>query len=167
MTTNHQKQVVRFRLNEMPVMSHSAGKYKSGKLWSKWTQIFSDDAGNLYRVFNTRPLRVYDNCIIEGEIHKPGFPYKGQPTTQLKNAQIVTVEPEHIEDTEEVEAEAYGDNIALHRKENPFWWVVEGREDVIEDEVMFITHVSPALTLDQESAWADYYDYEYFTDKTR
>ena len=135
-----------------------------------WLFILEGQDGKVYKTFHpisAPPLMICDNAIIVGRKVKTEI-YLGEEQVVFKNASIL--KPEAATDTEETEAEAYGDNIAQHRQDNPFWWVVEGREELIEGQPVSVMvaqagePLSPSgLTADQEqAAWAEFYgEYDY------
>ena len=155
MKTEGQKQEIRFRIAEMIRMDAQAGKYKSGRSWSKWSQLFRGDDGCLYSCFQPRPVYASDNATVLADFAGVSpFQHKGEKVIQIKNARAVK---EAEETAEEQEATDYGLNIEAARAADPFWWVAEVREcqpGVTEEDLVL---GKPAYCPEQETAMAEYF----------
>lgn len=162
MKTEGQKQEIRFRIAEMIRMDAQAGKYKSGRSWSKWSQLFRGDDGCLYSCFQPRPVYASDNATVLADFAGVSpFQHKGEKVIQIKNARAVK---EAEETAEEQEATDYGLNIEAARAADPFWWVAEVREcqpGVTEEDLVL---GKPAYSPSQQAALAEYFGlYEPFS----
>ena len=120
-------------------------KQVGGKGFRSWLFVMEDPEGKVYKTFHPvgNPLMLSDGCIVTGT-HVKDVDYLGEKQVVFKSAKAIKWQPEQP-DTEEVEGEALGDNIALHRQDNPYWWVIEGREDIIEEDVCFQACVARTL----------------------
>jgi len=165
MKTEGQKQEIRFRIAEMIRMDSQAGTYKSGRSWSKWSQLFRGDDGCLYSCFQPRPVYASAGATVTGTFAGVStFQHKGEKVLQVKNARAVKAPGEAEETQEDQEGIDLGLNIEAARAADPFWWVAEVREcqpGVTEEDLVL---GKPAYSPSQQAALAEYFGlYEPFS----